>query len=796
VSKLFIVFVVTFLGFQPWTSASDDERVRSDLEESITARLFVVPMRIETTSNAKRGYCDAIGPERLTVGIRGKILGSKEYSRQIKDGLVTLDRKTRPALHALVFDTSGSMGMDLQEAKSAALAYLDTTLGDLDKSMVVGFDDGVTLWQRATSDRVKLRDAIDRVQIAGQTSLFDALVHTIRELDSYRERPVIVVVSDGSDNASFYDVNDVIAELKRRPDLVVFAIGIGKRSADVRGMLRRVATTTFGQYFDVDSGGELAAVFDEIRDVLGTEVVLTVVDPDPTATTGKIEVRSFDSDCSVTVLGNVTEVSEKKAAREPIPFPPPTLPVSYDRPLSEAHHKILLRAKRLRDSSECYDGGRLVDSRLTHWKFDVGPWKVSGCAPDIMLSHGYLYDPGAQPFVSRNEEIQVKVRPFSIEIPRFVDLPDDPVMLLDALLAALPEEFSPSDDATLNRESVGMRLSSVPAVLQGTTFLEMRPSIARAFMSQPGYGEWAMARLEGWIESDVRMLEERYRKQFPTYSAEAVRLAADNSDDAKAMRARMEAPAEIDLQPFLAAWLGDLESVALFDAWERRAIGRSLEGAAPGDGYDEFVGGWRRLWDFLSLPSNVRVLAPLIPMYEAECDCVGFYRIVLPRPSLMRERMREHSVFLQGPRLDVAPKLPFGYALVQAVQLQIPEAGARLSAAGYRISSIDYELLGPPESHDPVRAFRETRVTLKFVAHSETEKVERRELTLTADLHRTTPPVQTTDRPAAPPSARRPRWLLDKVSAKVERDPELRKLFGTLDESLAGYELIQGPARP
>lgn len=792
-----VILGIVGLWLQSSATTSDDERLQSDLKETTAARLFVVPMRIETTSQAKRGECVSLGPEDLTVSIRGRVLKNKVYLQKIKAGLVTLDRRPRSVLHAMVFDTSGSMSRDLPDAKAAALAYLDTALGELDKGMVVGFDDGVTLWQRTTRDRKKLSAAIERVQVSGQTSLFDALVNTIRELDAYRERPVIVLISDGSDNASFYDADDVIAELRKRPDLVVFTIGIGDRSTSVREMLRRVSTTTFGQYFDVDRGNELTAVFDEIRDILGTEAVLSVVDPDPTAKSSEIKVRSFNPDCFVTVLGELADASERKITRELIQMPPPPLPMSYRNPLTESYRKILARGTLLRDPKDCYDENRSAKSQLSQWEFDVDLWSVRGCVPDIVLSHGYLYQPGAQPFVVRNEEIQVKLRPFAIEIPRFEDLPDDPVALLDALLAALPEDFPPGNEALLNRDTVVMRLSTVPSLLHGTTFLEIRPRIVRAFMSQPGYGDWAMTRLATWVESDIDLLEARYRKMFPSYSTEAVRFAARDSDDAKAIRARLEAPTEVDLQPFLAAWLGDIESFTLFEAWERRAINRWLERSTPDETFKRFVIGWRKLRDLLSLPSNARVLAPLVPMYEAECDCVGFYRIVLPRPGLMRERVRDHSKFLQGPRLDIAPTFPFGYALLQTLNQQIPAVRKRLRAAGYRVSSIDYELLGPAEFHDPVRAFRETRVRLEFVAHSNAKSSDEMKTTLTADLHLAIPPPRPLDLPVAqklPP--RRARWLLDAVEVDVRHDPELKGLFGRLDEALTGYELLTGFAQP
>ena len=305
-----------------------------------------------------------------------------------------------------------------------------------------------------------------------------------------------------------------------------------------------------------------------------------------------------------------------------------------------------------------------------------------------------------------------------------------------------------------------------------------------------------MGRLREWIEADIRDLEERYRRLFPGQSDEAIRLAAHNSDDARAMRARLEAPTEIDLQPFLAAWLGDIESHALFTAWELEAVGRRLSGEGTIESEETFLKGWRRLRVLLSKPSTARIVAPLVLMYESECDCVGFYRIVLPRPGLMRARVRERSEFLQSPRLDMPPKLPFGYGVIRALEEQLPDAMTGLREAGYGLVSMRYELVGPTEFHDPERAFRETRVRLDLGRESSGEDPSPEpSVKIIAELHLAIPPPRPSDGPVArqlPP--RRIRWLLDSVEVEVSRDPALKKLFGKHGEALAGFELLEGSA--
>jgi len=786
-----VVMALLVLG-SPFASAAGDEQFQTDLSEEASVRLFVIPIRIDPGRRAKPGECANLSAQYLRLRIRGKPVGSKVMQDMINTGAVTLDRRPRPMLHAVVFDTSGSMSFDLPQARAAASGYLEKTLSDLDKAMVVSFDDGVTLRQRVTSKKSKLLAAVDTLEVGGQTSLFDALVHTIRELDTYRERPVIVLISDGQDNASFYDIEDVIEELQRRPDLTVFAIGVGKRSERVREMLKQITASTFGAYFDVERADEMSAVFDEIRGILETEAVVTVVDPDPLADPGSVRVTSVLRSCEVIALGDPSLAEEKHTARRPIVLPAPPLPIHLRARLSIPHRKILARGMLLPSVSDCLGPGGSAQPQLSVWDFEVTPERITGCAPDIAVSHGYLYDPGADPFVGRNETVQVKLRPFGIEIPAFENLEQNPTRLVDAILASLPDGVSLDDDSVMDRATVAKVLTGIPTLIQGTTFLEMRPRLARALVSHPAYGEWALGRLQEWIEADIEDLEKRYRKLFPDYSEETVRMAARNSDDARAMRARLKAPTEVDLQPFLAAWLGDIEVHALFAAWEREAVQRRLAGDQSAEGEAAFMKGWRRLRALLSKPCTTRIVAPLVLMYESECDCVGFYRIILPRPGLMRARIREASDFLQSPRLDMPPNLPFGYGLVSALQEQLPDAMAELHEAGYRVGSIGYKLVGPAEFHDPERAFRETRVFLDLSRQTEGDAADKpRSVRITADLHLAIPPPPPTDAPVGDGAPQRRRWLLDSVDVEVEHNPELKKLFGR-HKALAGRELLEG----
>ena len=749
---------------------AEEEVLQTDLHEKSLSRLYVVPLRIEARNVEKSDACLETSVDQLAVRLRGKTLKRKVAQRH-----VSLDRRLRPMLHALVFDTSGSMSLDLIDAKRAAHAYVEQLDATIETGMIVGFDDGVTLWNGVTPERDKLHRSIDRVGVGGQTSLFDALVSTIRELDAHRERPVIILLSDGADNASFYDAKDVLDELSARPDIAVFTIGIGRRSIATRQLLTELARSTHGKYFEVERGAQLDSVFAEIREILGTEALLTVSDPLPDAEPGEIEVEGRGP-CRVTVLGSWSQAQERRATHEPIDLPTPNLPLTFESSVSGAHDKVLAASDFSRKKNRCLQGSVLAEVQRRSCSFEVQDDRLLGCAPDITMDHGYLYNPNAPLLIEKNEAVSAELRPFEIATPPIDELPHRAEALIDVLLRHLPEDPPGPEFDLLDREELGRRLFGVPNLVSGATFLEMRPRIARAFFMHPEYQSWALRRLKERADESLELLGERYRRQFPQASEEAIQLAVSQSDDARAIRARAERPSEIDLQPLLSAWLGDIPAQQLFRSWEIESTQRWLDGEED----PAMLERWHRLRRVLATPSIARAIAPMVPVYDDGCDCIGFYRILLPRPALLRARLSERTPFQGKIPLDLPPKFPFGYAVVRQTFEESPEFTALIEAGGYAVEDISYELLGPAAGHDPRHAFRETRVRVLWSNEAGES------LTLEADLHASIPPPRPA-RNGKPPRPRRARWILDRVEVPEGR----RSLNSALERELAGIEILR-----
>ena len=110
--------------------------------------------------------------------------------------------------------------------QAAALA-LARAANPKDEVFVLNFADRPTLEVAFTTDVHALEDGIDSASCIGGTALRDAIVSGEAYLSEHatRERKVLVVVSDGCDNASDASREEV-RELARRSQIVLHAIGL------------------------------------------------------------------------------------------------------------------------------------------------------------------------------------------------------------------------------------------------------------------------------------------------------------------------------------------------------------------------------------------------------------------------------------------------------------------------------------------------------------------------------------------------------------------------------------------
>jgi Ca-activated chloride channel homolog len=178
--------------------------------------------------------------------------------------------ETRAITMAILIDASGSMRDTIKEVHHAAGAFVDT-LRDIDRALVIDFDDNVFLIQELTADRDALREAITSTEPMGATSLYDALHASYRKIGQIEGRKAVILLSDGEDTSSLFGYKRVLDEAKSS-NTMIYAIGIG--SPD-KGVLNEFAQVTGGKAFFVDKADELSAVYQRIADELRNQYYLT-----------------------------------------------------------------------------------------------------------------------------------------------------------------------------------------------------------------------------------------------------------------------------------------------------------------------------------------------------------------------------------------------------------------------------------------------------------------------------------------------------------------------------------------
>jgi Ca-activated chloride channel homolog len=128
---------------------------------------------------------------------------------------------------ALVIDTSQSLrGEPIEVTRAAARRFFGSSLRPDDEVALVSFNHVVTVAAGWTTERSKLRTALDALTPTGSTALYDAVFKTLSLFPQRSlQRAAIVVISDGADSAS----NRTATQLKREPagtDIFLYWIAV------------------------------------------------------------------------------------------------------------------------------------------------------------------------------------------------------------------------------------------------------------------------------------------------------------------------------------------------------------------------------------------------------------------------------------------------------------------------------------------------------------------------------------------------------------------------------------------
>ncbi|HEX4756658.1 MAG TPA: VWA domain-containing protein [Terracidiphilus sp.] len=155
----------------------------------------------------------------------------KENFQVAEDGvnqsIISFQHTDLPVSIALVIDNSGSMYKKRPSVNKSALDLVAAS-NPQDEAFVVNFSDEAFIDQDFTADASKLRDGLSHIDSRGGTALYDAVVASADHLvtDAKRPKQVLVLITDGEDNASTLNLVQTIRRVQELSGPVIYSIGL------------------------------------------------------------------------------------------------------------------------------------------------------------------------------------------------------------------------------------------------------------------------------------------------------------------------------------------------------------------------------------------------------------------------------------------------------------------------------------------------------------------------------------------------------------------------------------------
>ena len=132
-----------------------------------------------------------------------------------------------PVSIGMVIDNSGSMYKKRPAVNKASLDLIAAS-NPKDEAFVVNFADDAYIDQDFTADIGRLREGLSHIESRGGTALYDAVVASADKLaaDAGRPKQVLVIITDGEDNASTVTLEQAIRRVQQLSGPVVYSIGL------------------------------------------------------------------------------------------------------------------------------------------------------------------------------------------------------------------------------------------------------------------------------------------------------------------------------------------------------------------------------------------------------------------------------------------------------------------------------------------------------------------------------------------------------------------------------------------
>lgn len=195
----------------------------------------------------------------------------------VQQAIKVFRREDVPVSMGLIIDNSGSMRDKRAKVEAAALTLVKDSNPD-DEVFIVNFNDEAFLdnphGKAFTSDIKEMEEALTRIDSRGGTAMRDAIRMSIDHLKekAHKDKKVLVVVTDGNDNASVVSLENLV-KASQQSEVLIYGVGLlgeeERREAQrAQRALKALGTATGGDVFFPKDAGEVEKIAHQVaRDI-------------------------------------------------------------------------------------------------------------------------------------------------------------------------------------------------------------------------------------------------------------------------------------------------------------------------------------------------------------------------------------------------------------------------------------------------------------------------------------------------------------------------------------------------
>jgi VWFA-related protein len=204
------------------------------------------------------------------------------YEDGVLQTIASFRHEDLPVSLGILIDSSGSM-YDKRAAVDQASLDLVKLSNPEDEAFLVDFSWEAFIDQDFTSDIDKLQQGLSYIKSSGGTAIYDALVASADYLSKNAKHPkqVLLVVTDGEDNASSATLEQAIRRIQDFDGPVIYCVGLlfGDDSSKgeerhARRVLETLSEETGGQAYFPKSVKEVDAIAKEVANDIRTQYTI------------------------------------------------------------------------------------------------------------------------------------------------------------------------------------------------------------------------------------------------------------------------------------------------------------------------------------------------------------------------------------------------------------------------------------------------------------------------------------------------------------------------------------------